>query len=349
MERADRAGAGQRGAARGRDAVAPAAPRPPIELDAEADALGRLVRRARHVHRPRRPVVGDSELTADELRSARESRRPPRSRQQARQLGPRHRARRYSATLDIDMLYVAVPVRNPARRCSRVRLALPLTEHRQQLAAVRRHALVALGVGLLAALALAWAASARSEPARSGHRGGCRALRGRRFHAAGRATTATTSSAPLRGSSTTRSAISRSRRRELEPDRARMEAILGGMIEGVLVVNEQGRLQLANDAARRMLKLARRRRGPPLPRDRPPSRRRAADRRGARAAATEGARADAAARIRRDDVHGARGAGPRAGRAAARFSCSTTSPTCAAPTRSAATSSPTSRTSCARR
>jgi two-component system phosphate regulon sensor histidine kinase PhoR len=34
-----------------------------------------------------------------------------------------------------------------------------------------------------------------------------------------------------------------------------MEAILASMIEGVLVVNEQGRLQLVNDAARRMLKL----------------------------------------------------------------------------------------------
>jgi two-component system phosphate regulon sensor histidine kinase PhoR len=34
-----------------------------------------------------------------------------------------------------------------------------------------------------------------------------------------------------------------------------MEAILSGMIEGVLVVNDQGRLQLVNSAARRMLKL----------------------------------------------------------------------------------------------
>ena len=34
-----------------------------------------------------------------------------------------------------------------------------------------------------------------------------------------------------------------------------MEAILGGMIEGVLVVNEQGRVQLVNAAARRMLRL----------------------------------------------------------------------------------------------
>jgi two-component system phosphate regulon sensor histidine kinase PhoR len=41
----------------------------------------------------------------------------------------------------------------------------------------------------------------------------------------------------------------------LERDRARMEAILASMIEGVLVVNEQGDLQLVNAAARRILKL----------------------------------------------------------------------------------------------
>ena len=41
----------------------------------------------------------------------------------------------------------------------------------------------------------------------------------------------------------------------LERDRARMEAILASMIEGVLVVNAEGRLQLVNDAARRMLRL----------------------------------------------------------------------------------------------
>src|SRR5262249_19302296 len=39
----------------------------------------------------------------------------------------------------------------------------------------------------------------------------------------------------------------------LEADRARMAAILSGMVEGVVVVNEHGRLQLANDAARRLL------------------------------------------------------------------------------------------------
>lgn len=41
--------------------------------------------------------------------------------------------------------------------------------------------------------------------------------------------------------------------RELTTDRGRTEAILSGMVEGVLVVDADGRLQLINDAARRML------------------------------------------------------------------------------------------------
>ena len=42
---------------------------------------------------------------------------------------------------------------------------------------------------------------------------------------------------------------------ELSRDRTRMVAILSSMVEGVLVVDEQGRLQHVNDAAHRMLRL----------------------------------------------------------------------------------------------
>ena len=46
-----------------------------------------------------------------------------------------------------------------------------------------------------------------------------------------------------------------SRVAELSRDRARMQAILSGMVEGVLVVDRQGRLQLVNEAAQAMLKV----------------------------------------------------------------------------------------------
>ncbi len=42
---------------------------------------------------------------------------------------------------------------------------------------------------------------------------------------------------------------------ELETNRARMAAILSGMVEGVLVVDGEGRLRLVNEAARAMLNL----------------------------------------------------------------------------------------------
>ena len=42
---------------------------------------------------------------------------------------------------------------------------------------------------------------------------------------------------------------------ELETDRTRMAALLSGMVEGVLVVDGDGRLRLVNDAARQMLNL----------------------------------------------------------------------------------------------
>jgi two-component system, OmpR family, phosphate regulon sensor histidine kinase PhoR len=42
---------------------------------------------------------------------------------------------------------------------------------------------------------------------------------------------------------------------ELETERARMAALLSGMVEGVLVVDGAGRLRMVNDAARRMLTL----------------------------------------------------------------------------------------------
>jgi two-component system phosphate regulon sensor histidine kinase PhoR len=43
--------------------------------------------------------------------------------------------------------------------------------------------------------------------------------------------------------------------RDLEAERSRMTAVLSGMVEGVLIVDGDGRLRLVNDAARRMLNL----------------------------------------------------------------------------------------------
>jgi two-component system, OmpR family, phosphate regulon sensor histidine kinase PhoR len=223
------------------------------DLDAEADALGHQIGARVTFVAPDGEVVGDSELNAEELRALENhSGRPEIQQSRSEGLGI---ARRYSATLTTEMLYVAVPVVNPdAPLLAEVRLALPLTTVSNQLAAVRRIALVAFGAGLLAALALAWGTSVLLSRRVSTIAG----VADR--YAAGDL------SPPIRDYGNDEiGAVARvlddsireigKRAADLESDRARMEAILGGMIEGVLVVSEQGRVQLVNTAARRMLRL----------------------------------------------------------------------------------------------
>ena len=228
-------------------------PATPAELDAEADALGRLVAARVTFIAADGTVVGDSQLTAEELRTVENHRDRPEV-QQARRDGLGV-ARRYSATLDIEMLYVAVAVRNEtAPMLSEIRLALPLTGIRDELAALRRTALVAAAAGLVTALLLAWAASLflsgrvrTIAEAASRYADGDFSRPARDYGTDEIGTVARVLDESIRD-------IAR-RAEELATDRARMQAILGGMTEGVLVVNTQGQVQLANRAARRMLRL----------------------------------------------------------------------------------------------
>jgi two-component system phosphate regulon sensor histidine kinase PhoR len=160
--------------------------------------------------------------------------------------------RRYSATLRMDMLYVAAAVRHPS--IAFIRLALPLTDIDRQLQSIRRLTLVALAVAMGSALALAWIASTFL-----GRRLNAIAMVARRYaagdlsrqaHDYGEDELGTVARVLDESVSELGSRVS-----ELARDRARMEAILGGMIEGVLVIDAANRLQLANEAARRMLQM----------------------------------------------------------------------------------------------
>ena len=134
----------------------------------------------------------------------------------------------------------------------------------------------------------------------------------------------------------------------LEADRARLAAILSGMIEGVLVVNEHGRLQLANDAARRMLHIdaaAEGRQYPEIVRHPAVAQQIATALAGTADGSVEltglrDANVTLIARTAPVDI---------SPKAAAPSSFCTTSPICGARIRSAATSSPTYRTNCGRR
>ncbi|HET7217098.1 MAG TPA: ATP-binding protein [Vicinamibacterales bacterium] len=223
------------------------------ELDAEADAIGRLVGARVTFIAADGAVIGDSELNAEQLAAVENHGSRPEILAARRDgLGV---ARRYSATLGTDMLYVAVPVRNPAApQLADVRLALPLTDVSHQLAEVRRNALIAFAVGLLAALALSWATSAMvSRRVRAIAAVAERYSEGDWSRPA-RDYGSDEIGAVARALDTSAREIAK-RAADLASDRARMEAILAGMIEGVMVVNEQGRVQLLNGAARRMLHL----------------------------------------------------------------------------------------------
>jgi len=159
--------------------------------------------------------------------------------------------RRFSATVGTDLLYVAIPVRHP--HVAFVRLALPLTDVDEQFRAVRRSLLLALTVALVSALGLAWLSTVLLS-----RRVDAIAAVAQRY-AAGDFTASTHDSGGdelgtvARVLDDTARELGR-RMMELSQDRARTEAILAGMLEGVIVVNAQGRVILANDAARRMVK-----------------------------------------------------------------------------------------------
>ena len=220
------------------------------ELDEEADRLGELLQaRVTFIASDGR-VVGDSAETLEGVAAMENhAQRPEVVEARERGLG---RAQRYSATLRIDMLYVAAPVKHPS--IAFVRIALPLTDVRQQLNTVLTATLTALGFALLGGAAIAWVLSSRI-----GKR--VRLIAG----VAERYRRGDLTPPHLGFGDDELGTVARAlddsiqevvrRLGEQVRDRARMEAILAGMVEGVIVVDPQGRLQLVNDAARHMLKL----------------------------------------------------------------------------------------------
>jgi two-component system phosphate regulon sensor histidine kinase PhoR len=220
------------------------------ELDAEADRIGELVgARVTFIAADGR-VVGDSSETLEGVaRMENHASRPEVVEAREHGLG---QGRRHSDTLNIDMLYVAVPVTHPG--IAFVRGALPLTDIRQQFRSVLAAIAAALALALAGAAAISWIISARVARR-------VRAIAG----VATRYGSGDLSPSGLDYGDDELGSVARAlddsvqvvgrQLAEQARDHARMEAILAGMIEGVIVVDPHGRLQLANVAARRMLRL----------------------------------------------------------------------------------------------
>ena len=219
-------------------------------LDAEADRLGELISaRVTFIAEDGR-VVGDSTQTEAELRTLENHLTRPEV-VAARDHGFGS-SERYSGTISTDMVYVAVRATHPV--VTYVRLALPLTDVDAQLAAIVRATLGALAASIPLALLVSWFFSTSlsrrvSAIARVAERYSSgdltRPIYDHGSDELGTVARALDDSVQQLGG----------RIEELSRDRARMEAILSGMVEGVLVVDRQGRLQLVNRAAQQMLRV----------------------------------------------------------------------------------------------
>ena len=222
----------------------------PERLDADADRIGRDVtgRVTLIAHDGR--VLGDSSAGGAELPRLENHRNRPEVLQALKEgLGT---SVRHSATLGRDLVYVAVPVSGSP--VAVVRLSRPLAIVREQAARATRFVMPALLVALAGALALAWISSrvlarrldALAAVAREFASGNLTLrIHDLRNDELGSVARALDESVQQLGQ----------RLLDLSRDRARMEAILAGMVEGVLAVNDRGEVELVNDAARAMLRL----------------------------------------------------------------------------------------------
>ncbi len=218
--------------------------------DAEADRLGQLGHARVTLIAADGRVIGDSEVASADLPSV-ENHATREEIARARASGEGTASRR-SQTTDVGTLYAAVKIaRGPV---AFVRIAVPLTAVDDRVAAVRQLAVVGLVAGLVAALVLTWIASAFlnrrigivAETARR-YRGGDFSEPARDYGAdeIGMVAGALDSTARELGV----------RLSDMARERTHMDAILTGMVEGVVLLNASGRLVLTNPAAREMLRL----------------------------------------------------------------------------------------------
>jgi two-component system phosphate regulon sensor histidine kinase PhoR len=219
-------------------------------LDREADRLGELVASRVTLIAEDGRVVGDSTQSETELRSLENhATRPEVVAAREQGVGSSHR---YSSTVGTDMIYVAVRASHPIVHY--VRLSLPLTDVDAQLGAILRATLGALAASIPLALLVSWLVSLSltrrvSAIARVAERYSSGDLT-RPIYEHGNDELGTVARALDASVQQLGGRID-----ELSRDRARMEAILTGMVEGVLVVDRQGRLQLVNRAAQKMLRV----------------------------------------------------------------------------------------------
>jgi len=219
-------------------------------LDAEADTLGAQLGARVTFIAPGGQVVGDSAESGAALYAMENHRDRPEVETAANEGFAV--TRRYSTTVQADLLYVALQVNHSD--VSFVRLALPLTEVDEQLASVRNATILGLLIALAGAFVLAWISSiAMTRRVQS------IAAVARRY-ADGDLTPEISDygndeiGIVARALGASVQELGR-RLSEISRNRRLTEAILSSMVEGVLVVDARGRVQMTNLAVRQLLQI----------------------------------------------------------------------------------------------
>jgi two-component system phosphate regulon sensor histidine kinase PhoR len=156
-------------------------------------------------------------------------------------------ATRRSATLDVDLSYVAVPLTYRGQPGNALRLALPLRDIDSSIAAVRRRILAATAAAALVALLLAYWLSRRFTRRVRRLQAFAESLLGARS-AQNLPPDASDELGDLARSLTRTSAQLRELFEQLSVESCRREAILASMVEGVLAVDHQLRVTFCNEA-----------------------------------------------------------------------------------------------------
>ena len=191
-------------------------------------------------------VIGESDKPESELKNIENHLQRPEVQQALREdIGS---ATRHSDTIGVDLLYVAVPIRND-NLVGIVRVAMPLVEIQHTTARVLHTVAVAsLLVGLAAVPILFWLSRRVTRPILQMREVAGRVARGDFSEKAPARVSGELGdlATALNDMSSQLSAHIR----ELSEEKADLSAILAGMTEGVLVVRPDGRIRLTNQALR---------------------------------------------------------------------------------------------------
>ncbi len=192
-------------------------------------------------------VVADTEVATDELPRVENHAGRPEVR--AALEGRQGRDLRRSATIDVPLLYVALPLREAGTVRGVLRLALPLSVVTSSYAAVHRAMLLGAGVALAVALGIGLFVAGRVTRPVVEMQTIARRMSEGDFTA--RAPTGSPDEIGRLGRALNAMAARlRGKIEDLEQEQAKISAVLDGMVEGVIAVDGRDHIVLMNERAR---------------------------------------------------------------------------------------------------